>query len=305
MKKPVLFLIFNRPETTFRVFEAIRAYQPEDLFIAADGPRPHVSTDAVRCAEVRTVAEKVDWRCRVHTLFREKNMGCRYGVADGITWFFDQVEEGIILEDDCLPSPDFFRFCEEMLVRYRDNEKVMHIGGTNFQDGIKRGDGSYYFSMIPHIWGWASWRRAWKKYDVNMTDFPEYIKNWKPSDFMPGHPYIQWRFQLLFRKTYEKSPYFNTWDYQWHYAVVKNKGLTVIPNYNLVSNIGESGTHTVASTLCHLPCQRLPERILPPADINMNSEADLYSFNKIYKGTWKDYTKYFLFKLHILQYIWD
>ena len=122
---------------------------------------------------------------------------------------------------------------------------------------------------------------------------------------MPGHPYIQWRFQLLFRKTYEKSPYFNTWDSQWHYAVVKNKGLTLIPNYNLVSNIGESGTHTVASTLCHLPCQRLPERILPPSDINMNSDADLYSFNKIYKGTWKDYTKYFLFKLHILQYIWD
>ena len=298
MKKPVLFLIFNRPETTFRVFEAIRAYQPEDLFIAADGPRPHVSTDAARCAEVRTVAEKVDWRCRVHTLFREKNLGCKYAPSGAITWFFDQIEEGIILEDDCLPSPDFFRFCEEMLERYRDNEKVMHIGGTNFQDGIMRGDGSYYFSVFTNIWGWASWRRAWRYFLPEMDDFPVYFNSGAIRKRFQGHPYMQWRFLRLFRKCYEHSLYFiDVWDYPWTYALFKKDALGIVPNYNLVSNIGESETHVIDSFLCNCELQSLPEQLIDPKSVQEDKTADFYSFKKIYRGDWRDFGRYALARI--------
>ena len=295
MKKPVLFLIFNRPETTFRVFEAIRAYQPTDLYIGADGPRAGNESDAVRCAEVRKVVEKVDWPCQVHTLFREKNLGCRYAPSGAISWFFEQEEEGIILEDDCLPSLDFFRFCEEMLDRYREDTRIMHIGGVNFQDGQIRGNGSYYFSQIPHIWGWASWRRAWQNYDVEMSDFPAFVRDRKYTSVLSSYPYYQWYFVTVFKHSWKQSPWINTWDYQWHYTVLKMNGLTVVPNCNLVSNIGGAGTHDVSEDLCNIQLQTLPETIREPAVKDFDYEADLYTYRKTYSGGKYDRFKFIIF----------
>ena len=299
MKTPVLFLIFNRPETTYRVFEAIRAYQPEELFIAADGPRLHKEGEKALCEEVRRVADLVDWECKVHTLFRTENLGCKYAVSGAIDWFFSQVEEGIILEDDCLPCPDFFRFCEEMLHRYRNEEKVMHIGGTNVQDGIRRGKADYYYSRIAHVWGWATWRRAWRHYDVEMRDFPAYFRNKKDWNLFEGGKYMQWRFLLLFFRTWQNSPCFNTWDWQWNYALIKRKAFSIIPNVNLVSNVGGTSTHTVDPHLCDRQCGSLPGKLHHPGRKCYDGIADAYSFCKIYKGTWKDRIRFWADRLHL------
>ena len=169
---PVLFLIFNRPETTEIVFSVIRKAEPPRLYVAADGPRPDYPNDAESCEIVRAIATDVNWDCKVKTLFRDQNLGCKLAASKAIDWFFEQELEGIILEDDCLPDQSFFWFCQELLGKYRDDTRIMHIGGTNFQFGKERTKYSYYFSRYAHVWGWASWRRAWKFYDVEM-------KNWR------------------------------------------------------------------------------------------------------------------------------
>ena len=173
---PILFVVFNRYETTLRVFQVIRQQEPSRLFIAADGPRLNRSDDLEKCNQVRQIVDLVDWDCEVITLFRDANLGCRDAVSSAINWFFSHVDKGIILEDDCLPVPFFFSFCQEMLEYYQSDDRVMMVSGDNFQNGIQRGKGSYYFSKCCHIWGWATWKRAWDKYDVEMKSFPDFRK---------------------------------------------------------------------------------------------------------------------------------
>lgn len=236
---PILFLVFNRPDTTARVFEAIAKQQPKYLFIAADGPRLNKNGEAELCQKVREITSNITWPCEVKTLYRNENLGCKIAVSSAINWFFSEVEEGIILEDDCLPHPDFFVFCEALLHRYRNNNKVMHIGGSNFQFGIKREYGSYYYSAYAHIWGWATWRRAWKNYDVNFN----------PQDF---DALLKQRFKRKLEQTYWKNILtklqnntLNTWDYQWTFSIWNKNGLCIVPNQNLVTNIGagKDATH--------------------------------------------------------------
>ena len=232
---PILFLVFNRPDTTRQVFERIKAIKPTRLFIAADGPRLGNSNDTKGCAEVKSIVSAIDWSCEVHTLFREENLGCGKAVSGAITWFFENVEEGIILEDDTLPSPSFFSYCRHLLKEYRNDDNVMHIGGCNF-DFFKRfkAKGTYFFANLSHIWGWATWRRAWQKYDFDMKDFESKIDTLDCDRV----------FKNVLQKTYTKE--INTWDYQWMYAIYANNGKTVIPQKNLISNLGfrEDATHT-------------------------------------------------------------
>lgn len=288
MKTPVLFLLFNRPEQTFRVFEEIRKANPEKLFIAADGPRSDKEGEAEKCTEVRKVAELVDWECEVQTLFREKNLGCKIAVSEGITWFFNNVEEGIILEDDCLPDPSFFTFCETLLEKYRNNEKIVCISGTNFQFGIKRGDASYYFSIYPNIWGWASWSRAWKKYDVNLDELDSFKTSGKIRKSV-AEP----KEQEYWMKRFEgvKKGEFNTWDYQWVFACWNNEGISISPNYNLVTNIGFGGeaTHTHSEIpTANMPLEK-PEKIIHPGKIKINREADNFIFEHIYGSPFQNW----------------
>ena len=161
---PVLLIIFNRPDTTARVFEAIRAARPTELYIAADAPRENRSEDKRLCEEAKKITEKIDWPCEVHRLYQEKNLGCKRGPIASITWFFENVEAGIILEDDCVPHPSFFAFCSELLEKYADDKRIMHVSGNNFQFGKMRGDASYFFSEYTLSWGWATWRRAWQRF---------------------------------------------------------------------------------------------------------------------------------------------
>lgn len=249
LKTPILFLIFNRPEKTFRVFEEIKKQKPQYLYIAADGARQNKQGEAELCSQTRAVIENVDWDCEVKTLFREDNLGCKKAVSEGITWFFDNVEEGIILEDDCLPSESFFRFCEENLEKYRHDNRIMHISGENPLD-MEFGDASYYFSKIPHIWGWASWRRAWNLYDVEFQNFNYFIENniiQNVFEEKESHKY----WNRVFARV--KNGEINTWDYQWTYALFVNNGLSIVPNKNMVSNIGfgaVEATHTNENAKC-------------------------------------------------------
>lgn len=232
---PVLFLIFNRLDTLKRVFNEIRKAKPRKLFIAADGPRKDIHGEKEKCEEARKITESIDWKCDVKRLYRNKNLGCRKAVSSAIDWFFESVDEGIILEDDCLPDPTFFRFCEEMLYKYRDGEKVMHIGGNNFQKPENQSNNSYYFSKYSHIWGWATWRRAWKKYDVDMKDWLDVKKSKIINTYFNSYTEkIYW--QTIFDVTYKNK--IDTWDYQWLYTVWKKEGLCINPGVNLVENIG-------------------------------------------------------------------
>lgn len=243
LTSPVLFLVFNRPASTKQVFETIRRARPKQLFIAADGPRTNRVGEAEKCNQVRQIVMNVDWNCNVKTLFREKNLGCKIGVSSAIDWFFENVTEGIILEDDCLPTQSFFWFCQELLERYRDDKRVMQICGFNPLIVFKNEVSSYVFSKFGPIWGWASWARAWKTYDVNMSTWPEVKGNRLYEMFTDSKQEESWRVEL-FDDVYASK--IDTWDFQWSYAKLINSGSSIIPNVNLIKNVGfgSDATHT-------------------------------------------------------------
>jgi hypothetical protein len=239
---PIVFLIFRRPDLTQKVLASIRQVRPRTLFVVADGPR--TAEEAEQCAQTRALIERIDWQCDVYKNYAETNLGCKQRVSSGISWAFSHVEEAIILEDDCLPVPTFFGFCEILLNYYRDDERVWVISGNNFQDGIIRSPYSYYFSKYPHIWGWATWRRAWRYWQ----DQPQLWTEFKQLDLLAAiHPHPQennyWQgiFDAIF---YHQHP--DTWDYLWSFACWSQGGLSIIPQVNMVSNLGfrEDATHT-------------------------------------------------------------
>lgn len=244
LNTPILFLVFNRPDTTKQVFKAIRHAKPPRLYIAADGPREHKDGEYEKVQAVREfVMNNIDWKCEVKTLFSEKNLGCKYAVSLAITWFFENEEKGIILEGDCLPSQSFFWFCEKLLERYKDDMRIWHIAGNNFHFGWKRdSDYSYYFSYYGSIWGWATWNKRWKHYDVEMKNYDEIKKknylwdvfgNWHEANFRISN------FDQIINGL-------DTWDFQWAYTRFINNGLSIVPTVNLVRNLGfgEDATHT-------------------------------------------------------------
>jgi len=251
---PVLLLIFNRPDLTAKVFESIRKMRPRQLFIAADGPRSNVKGELNKCLLARKVVGRVDWQCKVKTLFQSENLGCGLGPVTGINWSFDNVESGIILEDDCLPNESFFYFCQELLHYYRNNPKIMHISGDNFQMGRRRGNASYFFSEYTHNWGWATWRRAWKYYD----------------------------YELLNSKKRK-----HIWDKQWLMTIQKQRGLAILPNVNLVSNIGfgNSATHTKQKTgSLSLPTKSINFPLVHPQTVRRDILADYFTFRHYFGG---------------------
>lgn len=240
----VLFLIFNRLETTKLVFKQIKEAKPPKLYIACDGARQSRPDEEKKVQEIRDyVVEHIDWDCEVKTLFRNQNLGCKIAVSQAIDWFFKNETQGIILEDDCLPNQSFFWFCEEMLNYYNNDWRVWHISGDNFQNGKKRGNGGYYFSNYTHIWGWATWANRWKSYDVDMSSYKEFVKNKKIESIFENP-----REQKYWLKVFEavKSGKIDTWDYQWSYCAFVNNGLSILPNENLIENIGFGidATHT-------------------------------------------------------------
>ena len=202
MKSPLLFLVFNRPKTTRQVFEAIRAERPTKLYVAADGPRQNRQDEPERCEEVRRVATNVDWPCEVKTRFSDHNFGCKAGVSNGINWFFENEEEGVILEDDILPLPSFFAYCDELLERYRHDDRVAMISGCNLISSYYKPNESYFFSRIPHIWGWASWRRAWQHFDISMNTWPVWRDQGGLEYFSAGNKLVNSYWRHKFNEVY-------------------------------------------------------------------------------------------------------
>ena len=284
MKSAVLFLVFNRPDVTAQVFEAIRKAKPPRLYISADGPRADRAGEAEKVAKVREISTAVDWSCEVRTLFRKENFGCKYAVSGGITWFFEQEEQGIILEDDCLPHPDFFCFCDELLELYAYDERVSVITGNNFQNGQPRGEASYYFSKYNHCWGWATWRRAWQHYHGGLPFWPEWSQSndWrkKTSDNVERGYWSK-----IFERVREGR--IDSWAYPWIASVWYQGGLTATPNVNLVSNIGfgPDATHTVSSDSPFAGMATKPIRkIRYPVAVEQDAVADRYVFDHHFGG---------------------
>ena len=280
---PVLLAVFNRPEKTRQVFEAVREAQPKKLFIAADGPRPHVPTDEVQCQKTREVVNVVDWDCEVATLFREKNSGgSGPGISSAINWFFEQVEEGIILEDDCVPNQSFFYFCQEMLKKYQNDQRVMHISGSNFQFGRAIGEGTYYFSKVINVWGWATWKRAWRLFDYDMKLFPAFV-----DQEVIKNIYSSKKIQNEYIRTFGNTYYgvWNCWDRRWMFAIYINNGLSVVPNSNLIANIGfgkgASAEYYEDDVAINMPTQKIKE-IIHPVFMVPNREADEHYHLKIF-----------------------
>ena len=279
LQTAVLFLVFNRPDTTAQVFEAIRKAKPPRLYVAADGPRANRAGEAESVAKVREIATAVDWPCQLKTLFRTENVGCQFGPRGGIDWLFENEDYGIILEDDCLPSQSFFWFCEEMLKRYREDESIMAITGTNIINQLTF-DGDYFFSKYPLMWGWASWRRAWVKYDPDLADWKNLRKGrWLKSLDLGGLPFES-TWKQIFDRTVQLGKDATWWDYQWIYSCWVSDGLTIAPAVNLIRNIGYSSdaTHTKGDhpILSNLIANETNFPIVSPKIIAVNQQADLF-----------------------------
>lgn len=285
MSVAVLLIAWRRPHTTREVIDAVRRYAPDRFYVACDGPNPSRPDEEEKVTATREVIEKeVDWPCHVQHLFSLENQGCSVGPIRAISWFFENESEGIILEDDCVPHPDFFPFCEVLLQRYRDDERVWSIGGSNLQDGHWRGDGSYYFSRYAHCWGWASWRSRWRFFDRDLKLWPTIVDHgYFPSLFVDPVERAYWA--EIWWRTYLQSEPLSWWDYQWFFSCLTNAGLSVLPNKNLVSNIGfgADATHTTDDRLTHIASGGLGPLVHPSFCIN-DVVADRYTFDNHIAG---------------------
>ncbi|AWK90260.1 hemolytic protein HlpA-like protein [Azospirillum thermophilum] len=244
MRTPVALFVFNRPDVTRKVFERIAAVRPEVLLIVADGPRADRPDDAALCAEVRRIVTAVDWPCDLRVNFAPRNLGCGLRVSTGLDWVFRLVEEAIVLEDDCLPAPDFFPFCEAMLDRYRHDTRIGIVCGSNFANGEAEPDGDYLFCRYGPIWGWATWRRTWRFYDFAMSTYDEDRGRGLLSDLFTDRKVVR-----FWERAFDEyaAGRIDTWDYALTYATLRQSMLHVIPAVNLITNIGcgrPDATHT-------------------------------------------------------------
>jgi hypothetical protein len=269
----VLFITYKRLDTTIQVFESIRKAKPPRIYISSN-----IGKDEAECKKVQIVRDyinyNIDWECEVKKLFRTKHLSAKLSISGAIDWFFEHEEMGIILEDDCLPSQSFFWYCEELLAKYKEDMRVWHISGDNFQNGIIRGDSSYYFSAFNHVWGWAGWADRWKFYDVdsNQIQNESFLRT-----YWQGREFKYWR--NIFWKI--KNNEIDTWDYQWSFTMWINGGLAILPKINLVSNIGfgEDATHTKGTNI-NTTHNKFNELTITkhPIQIVRNIEADKYTF---------------------------
>lgn len=287
---PVLLMVFNRPRTTKRVFEAIRKIKPARLYIAADGARNDAAGEKEIVESVREIVDiGIDWPCDVKKLYRKKNIGCGKAISEAISWFFENENKGIILEDDTLPESDFFRFCEDLLNKYENDERIMHISGCTFLPQSMTPKDSYYYSELPFIWGWATWKRSWKHYSYSF-------------DFEPSFNFDTFlRKKLTSKKKYNywKKPVIDilsgkmdTWDFQWTLTCWWKNGICIVPAKNLVKNIGfgEQGTHTNGSEAITQTqiTENLHWPLSDPAEIKLNKTADDYIHNTYFNASiWK------------------
>ena len=281
VRTPVLLIGFNRPDNMGEVFAQIKKAQPQKLYIAVDGARDGRVGEAEKAKECQEYAKQVDWPCELHTLFREKNMGCALGVSGAISWAFETEDRLIILEDDCVPVQSFFTFCDEILERYKDDTRVWQVSGRSYHANSKFfKDSDYIFSHYAHIWGWATWKRCWQHFDLMMSDFPEFIATGGALNVYQD-PYLGKKANKGYSNTYAKIDHVSshTWDIQWSYIKLKNGALGIVPVENLIHNIGSaSGAHSKGLYVEDIPSADMPKNIRHPKFVIDNSAFDLYHY---------------------------
>ncbi|MFQ3615150.1 MAG: glycosyltransferase family 2 protein [Cyanobacteriota bacterium] len=287
MKKAVVLIIFNRPGKTLKVFDRVCQAKPEKLLVIADGPRSKFPDDVEKCAETRAIIGRVDWGCEVLKNYSDDNLGCGKRIASGLDWVFSLVDEAIILEDDCLPHPSFFRYCQELLDYYRDDERVMSICGKNVQFGRERTEFSYYFSRYSHCWGWATWARAWKFFDYDMKTWEvAQLENYLVDILDDNRAVGYWT--RIFQSTYERRYQSASWAYRWLLSSWLQSGLSVLPSVNLVSNIGfgEDATHTTTtsaqSQYANMQTKAMQFPLKHPPYVIRNRKADQFEQDTLF-----------------------
>ena len=301
---PVLFIIFNRPDTTSKVFEAIRNVRPRYLYIASDAPRQSVKEDTEKCRQARSIIEKIDWDCELKTLFLEENLGTSLAPYTFIKWFFEQEEMGIVLEHDCLPDNDFFFFCREMLLRYKNDERIGIVSGSNF-NSTQMTPYSYYFSKNAFIWGWASWKRTIHPYEVSLNNLP-----YKEFKLLLKENFDTLPERLFWKSVYRslKQGQTQTWDYQLSFSLWRKEMLSIVPEKNLISNIG-FGVEAINTTDASSPlADRKREKIFPlqhNPDVTRHRKAERHFFyNHIMeRRPCKFYLKMLLKRIGIFQFL--
>lgn len=287
--EPILVIAFNRPDHLKRLIDRLREVAPRNLYVAIDGPRPGKRDETEKVKACRSLIQEVDWPCSVTTNFREQNLGCGLGVSSAITWFFENEDRGIILEDDILPTDDFFIFCEDLLKHYARDPKVFAISGCNFVPpvGQSRPQDSFRFSQIPHIWGWATWKDRWDNYNLDITDWRSQIplhKLWKKAGGdLPSTVYWASTFELLARKEVD------TWDGQLVLCSMMSGALTATSNVNLISNIGfdSEATHTFEDRNDLQPIHPLEFPLSFPPRIEVDAKADKWTRKNHFRATWR------------------
>jgi hypothetical protein len=279
MDTPVTLIVFNRPDTTAEVLASIRQARPSKLFIIADAPRPNHPEDIARCAAVRSVVEQIDWDCQVLRNYADTNMGCAHRVSSGISWVFEHVDRAIILEDDCVPDQSFFPFCEELLERYQDDKRIMMVSGNNFLLGQHKVPHSYFLQRYSGMWGWATWRRAWRHHDLAIRHWPLLRETSWLADVLPDPRGVAY-WQSVFDQAYAAGGDFHTWDAQWYFAMWSQHSLAIAPRVNLVKNIGfrPDATHTKGpARLANLPAGALTGPLSHPESMVRDRLADQIS----------------------------
>jgi hypothetical protein len=287
MDTPILLICWRRPHTLKMVIDAIRPIAPARLYVACDGPDPRRPGEEQKVFETRAVvANNVNWPCSIKCLYSDVNQGCRLGVTSAIDWFFKHVEYGIILEDDCVPHPDFFTFCTNLLEYYQNDTRIWCISGNNFNDRVCKCDGSYCFSQIPMVWGWATWSDRWSKYERDLIHWPKFLEMGLIHSVIQDGPMRRYWFRI-WQRLFDTG-YPDTWDYQWVFTCIINGGLTALPHNNLVSNIGfdHDATHTSKGRI--RPAMGLGDRgLLHPSFVIGNAALDRNIFDNSFRGRWK------------------
>jgi len=292
---PVALIIFNRAETTRQVLNVLRKVQPKQLFVIADGPRADKPDDQRLCMAAREVVNEIDWPCNVSRHFHDKNLGCGHNPATGLDWVFEHVDNCIILEDDCIPDISFFTYCQELLEKYKDNPRIMMISGNNHLLGKKNITDSYFFSINTQTHGWATWKRAWEKYDFNMNDWPKVRSLDWLTNYLGSKKHAK-GWLKTFDTVYDEAnnnPKCSYWDFQWTYICWKNNALNIIPCSNLVTNTGygENATHQTPldHPLANLPLQEMKFPLKHPDEMVQDYCADsvlqttVYGFSSVFK----------------------
>jgi hypothetical protein len=285
MHNPVLFLVFNRPSTTKKVFESIRQAKPPRLYIASDGPRENKPDDIELCQKVKEIVSNIDWDCKVTNLYRNQNLGCKKAVSSAITWFFECEEQGIILEDDVLPLPCFFYYCDELLNRYKDDHNISMISGNNLISKRFHSECSYFFSHYANIWGWATWRRVWNQYDVEIKEWEIWKRQGFLSEMSDKTPFFEYYWKDQIQAIYDGKT--DTWDFQLFFLLWRIKGLCIVPQNNLTTNLGFGAfaTHTTGQ-MPDCVKESIPEQLsfplVHPLSIERQSNADMLISERVF-----------------------